>query len=88
MWQILKTVIHDGVTGIDGFTYDPLKCIGYPSTMLAILVYLSGGIVSLYKTGAIDYVQYGTGFAAIMGGLLAVAAGVAVKSHTEPQGGP
>ena len=85
MLALIKKVIHDGLTGIDGITYDPLKCIGYPSALLAVLVFLSGGIVSLYKTSGLDYIAFGTGFTAIMGGLLAIAAGVAVKSHTEPQ---
>lgn len=84
MWQLIKTVVHDGMTGIDGKTYDPLKCIGYPSTLAAIFVYLAGAIVSLVKNGALDYVTFGTGFAALMGGLLAVAAGISIKSKTEP----
>ena len=85
MLDLIKKVIHDGLTGIDGITYDPLKVIGYPSAILVINVYLLAGIVSLSKTGSLDYVAYGTGFTALMGGLLAIAAGVAVKSHTEPQ---
>ena len=84
MWQLIKTVIHDGMTGIDGKTYDPLKCIGYPSALAAIAIYLAGGVVSLVEHNSLDYITFGTGFAALMGGLLAVAAGVAVKSHTEP----
>lgn len=85
MLDLIKKVIHDGLTGIDGITYDPLKVIGYPSAMMAISVYLLAGITALCKNGALDYVAYGTGFTAISGGLLAIAAGVAVKSHTEPQ---
>ncbi len=85
MWQLFKTIIHDGVTCLDGKTYDSLKVIGYPSAILAISVYLAGAIVSLIKNGSLDYVTYGTGFTALMGGLLAIAAGVAVKSKTEPQ---
>ena len=85
MFNLIKKVIHDGLTGIDGITYDPLKCIGYPSVIFAVSVYLVAGIVALIKNGLFDYVAYGTGFTALMGGLLAIAAGVAVKSHTEPQ---
>lgn len=85
MLKTIKQIIKDGITCLDGITYDPLKCIGYPSALLAVIVYLAGGIVSLYRTGALDYIQFGTGFTALMGGLLAIAAGVAVKSKTEPQ---
>lgn len=84
MIALIKKIIHDGLTGIDGITYDPLKVIGYPSAIMAISVYLLAGIVALYKNGALDYVAYGTGFTALSGGLLAIAAGVAVKSRTEP----
>jgi hypothetical protein len=80
----LKKVIHDGLTCIDGITYDPLKVVGYPSAILSIAVYLTAAIVALIKNGVLDYIAYGTGFTALMGGLLAIAAGVAVKSHTEP----
>lgn len=85
MWKLLTRVIHDGLTGIDGITYDPLKVIGYPSAILAIIVYLSAGVVALVKNASFDYIAYGTGFTALAGGLLAIAAGVAVKSNTEPQ---
>lgn len=85
MLALIKKIIKDGLTCLDGVTYDPLKCIGYPSALLAVLVFLAGGLTSLYKTGVLDYIAFGTGFTAIMGGLLAIAAGVAVKSHTEPQ---
>lgn len=85
MFDLIKKVIHDGLTGIDGITYDPLKVIGYPSAMLAISVYLAGAVVALVKNGALDYLAYASGFTALMGGLMVIAAGVAVKSHTEPQ---
>lgn len=84
MITLIKKIIHDGLTGIDGITYDPLKVIGYPSAILSITVYLVAAVFTLVKNGALDYVAYGTGFTALMGGLLAIAAGVAVKSRTEP----
>jgi hypothetical protein len=83
MWPIIKKAIHDGVTCLDGETYDPLKLIGYPSFLMALLVYLAGGIASL-MAGKFDFVAFGGGFTALAGGLLAIAAGVAVKSKTEP----
>lgn len=85
MFDLIKKVIHDSLTGIDGKTYDPVKVIGYPSSILAIGVYLGSALFALHKSGTLDYVAYGTGFGLLMTGLLAIAAGVAVKSHTEPK---
>lgn len=85
MWQTLKSIIHDGVTCLDGKTYDPLKIIGYPSAVTTILIYLSGAVVQLVEKGTMDFMAFGAGFTGICTGLCALAAGVAVKSHTEPQ---
>lgn len=83
--HMVKKVWRDSLTGIDGVTYDGLKVAGYPATLGAILVYLANGAKLVFSpTGVLDYVAFGTGFMALCGALGLIAAGVAVKSKTEP----
>ena len=80
----IKKIFHDSFTGIDGVTYDALKITGYPSCVLAVLIYFANSIFISFTKGTFDYIAFGGGFVALMGALLAVGAGVAVKSKTEP----
>ena len=84
MWDWIRKLCSDSFTGIDGKTFDPLKIVGYPSCVLAVLIYFANSLYLSFSKGAFDYVAFGGGFAALMGALLAVGAGVAVKSKTEP----
>ena len=85
--NFIKKLFKDCFTGIDGESYDALKISGYPSCVLAVIIYLANSLYISFTKGVFDYIAFGTGFAALMGALLAVGAGVAVKSHTEPHVG-
>lgn len=84
MLKLFKVVVHDCCTGIDGVSYNPVRIIGYSSCALAMLVYFCNSVWMAFTKDVFDYIGFGTGFAAIMGGLLAVGAAEAVKVHTEP----
>lgn len=84
--ETLKQILIDSFTGLDGKSWDALKLIGYPSCLLAVIIFLANSVYLTFTKGTFDAVAFGGGFAGLMGGLLAVGAGVAVKSKTEPKG--
>ena len=83
----LRKVIKDSLTGIDGVTYDGAKVVGYPAWILAILVYIGSALkdVGFHASAALDYQGFATGISILCGGLMLIAAGVAVKHMTEPK---
>ena len=85
MFKLLNQVLRDAFTGIDGVSWDALKIVGYPSCAMAVTIYLANSVYLTFTKETFDYISFGAGFATLMGGLLAVAAGVAVKSDTEPK---
>lgn len=86
LWELAKKVVKDSLTGIDGVSYDGMKVVGYPSFIASVGVYLGNALKTMITGGTLDYVAFGTGFAALAGALGLIAAGVAVKGHTEPSG--
>jgi hypothetical protein len=75
--KLLKKVINDCFTGIDGETFDPARFLWFVG-IVAFLVFAS---IELYRTGKFDM----TNFAFAYSGLLAAgAAGVKIKESTEP----
>lgn len=77
MFSTIKTVISHCLTGPDGVTYDPSRVY----LAGAVLVFLGGACVGIWKTHALDYEAFGIGFGALLagGGL-----GISLKSKTEP----
>lgn len=88
MTMFIAKLIKDCMTGPDGLTFDPARVVGYPMSIAGFCVFFYASIKSVLATHAFDYVAFGTGFAAMMGGLLLVAGSVAAKNHTEPKDSP
>ncbi len=84
MLDLIKKILHDCSTGIDGVTYNPVRLIGYSSCIGAVTMFFANSIWMAFTKSTFDYVGFGTGFALIMGALLAVGAAEAVKTKTEP----
>jgi hypothetical protein len=76
--------IKDALTGIDGSTIDGLKLVGYPSFIVAFLVFLIITVKNAVTSNTFDPVSFGLGFSGLVASLGIIAAGVAIKSHTEP----
>ena len=74
----------DGLTGIDGRTFDGLKLCGYPAYAVSLFTYLGITIRDTLATNTFDPIAFGTGFALLTTSLGVIAAGVAIKRHTEP----
>ncbi|WP_020474575.1 hypothetical protein [Zavarzinella formosa] len=75
--MILASFIKDCLTGKDGESFD----IGRALWMAGALAFIGLSLYSLYRGGAFDPINWGTGYGAILGG---GGAGVAMKSKTEP----
>lgn len=78
-------VLRDLFTGIDGQTLDPARVIGYGSAIAGMAVFLFNSVWSVMHAGTFDAQGYGIGLGAVLGGVMAVGAGVGFKAHTEPQ---
>ena len=77
MFTFIKKILFDCISGIDGVTVDPARLY----LAGAVCVFLAGAAVVIFKTHALDFIAFGTGFGALMaGGGLAIA----IKSKTEP----
>lgn len=77
MIAIIKKVIHDCLTGVDGNTYDPARVYGG----MAVNVFLLNSMYAIYRGQPWGAVDFGTGFGLLMAGF---GAAVAWKSQTEP----
>lgn len=77
MFALIKRVIHDCLTGIDGVTYDPARVYGG----MAVIVFLANSMFALYRNQPWGPVDFGTGFGLLMAGF---GAAVAIKAKTEP----
>lgn len=77
--------IKDALTGIDGKSFDGLKLVGYPAFVVAFIVFLILTIKEAIANHTFDPVTFGLGFSGLVASLGIIAAGVAIKSHTEPQ---
>ena len=65
-------------TGIDGVTYDPARALWIIG--VAAFIGLSG--YEVYKTGHFDMLNFGIAYSGLLAG---GAAGVRIKSNTEPK---
>lgn len=87
MFAQLKKLIHDCLTENDGKSYCPFRVSGATLASTGIPTFVAAGIASLINHHGLDYVAFGTGFAAIMGGLGLLAGGVAFKARTDTNNG-
>lgn len=73
----MKEIIKHCLTGPDGVTYDPARVY----LAAAVLVFLGGACVVIWKTHSLDFQSFGLGFGSLLagGGL-----GIILKSKTEP----
>jgi len=65
-------------TGIDGETYDPARTLW----IVGVLIFLLFTGYEVYKSGHFDMINYGLAYSGLLAG---GAAGVRIKSATEPQ---
>lgn len=79
----LVKLVKDCLTENDGQSYDPFRVGGAALSTLGIPTFAAGGIMSIVKSGTLDYVAFGTGFGAMMAGLAVLAGGVAFKAKTD-----
>lgn len=85
MFATLKKLIHDCLTENDGQSFCPFRVGGFALSATSIPTFIICSIMSVHKTGTFDAVAFGTGFAAMMGGLAVLAGGVALKAKTDDQ---
>lgn len=79
MLSLIKKVIKDCLTGIDGETYDPARVAG----LFGIIVFLGLAVYAVVvKNQAWDPQSFGLGFGGLVTG---VGAGVLLKKSTEPK---
>lgn len=77
MWPAIKEIVQHCLTGPDGVTYDPARVY----LAGAVVVFLWGACVVVWKSHALDFQAFGIGFGALLagGGL-----GISLKAKTEP----
>lgn len=80
----MRDLIKMMMTGPDGETFDPARVIGYGTAVAGVAVFLVNSVVSVIHTHAFDPAAYGTGFAAVCAGVMAIGIGVGAKAHAEP----
>jgi hypothetical protein len=73
-----QTLVSDCLTGKDGESYD----VGRVLWIIGVLAFIGLSIYGLYRGGAFDPLNWGTGYGAILGG---GGAGIGMKSKTEPE---
>ena len=77
MWKLIKKILKDISTGVDGESYCCTRLYGH----FGVLTYLGLCISDFCVSHEFNYVQFGTGFAAIVAGQ---GAAIWAKRQTEP----
>ena len=77
-------ILKQMCTGIDGETADPARVIGYGSALAVVATYIFDSVWVVVHSGVFDPSAFGLGSSGVLAGILAVGAGVRVKSKTEP----
>lgn len=80
----MRRMIKSMMTGPDGSTFDAARVIGYGTAVAGVAVFLVNSVLSVAHTHAFDPQAYGTGFAAVCAGVMAIGIGVGAKAHAEP----
>lgn len=84
MNELLK-LLKDCLTENNGHSYCPFRVGGAALAGGGIPTFLGCTITAVLKTGQFDAVAFGTGFAAMFGGMAVLAGGVAMKARTDTQ---
>lgn len=82
----LKKLIHDCLTENDGTSYCPFRCGGAALSATGIPAFIANSVWAGFH-GHWDPMAFGTGFAAMFGGMSMLAAGVAFKARTDDHRG-
>lgn len=83
MFASISKLIKDCLTENDGKSYCPFRVSGASLSALGIPTFVAGGVMSIIKTGTLDYITFATGFGAMMTGLAVLAGGIALKARTD-----
>lgn len=82
MWEQIKRLVKDCLTENNGTSYCPFRVTGLVLAGGGIPTYIGAGILAAWQ-GHFDFVAFGTGFAAMLGGLGMLAGGIALKARTD-----
>ena len=82
---MMRQMIKEMMTGIDGESFDPARVIGYGSATLGVAVFLFNSVWAVMHANIFDPQAYGIGFGAVCAGIMAVGIGVGAKANTEPK---
>ena len=66
-------------------TFEPIRVVGIPSFFAGVVVYLVVTIMTVIREGHINWVEWSTGFTALMASLIALATAMRLKENTENQ---
>lgn len=83
MFASISKLIKDCLTENNGTSYCPFRVAGAALSTTGIPTFIAGGVVSIYKTGSLDYITFAGGFSAMLAGLAVLAGGIAMKAKTD-----
>lgn len=88
MWAMLKKLVKDCLTEMDGKTYCPFRVGGFALSSTGIPTFIALAVYTAVKSADhhFDMIGFGTAFGAMMTGLALLAGGVAVKAKGEASG--
>lgn len=82
MWHEFKKLLHDCLTENNGTSYCPFRVGGFALSAAGIPTFI-GCQVWATLHGEWHPMDFGSGFAAILGGMALLAGGVAIKARTD-----
>jgi hypothetical protein len=77
--NVTSRLIKDISTGVDGVSYD----VGRILLIVGAVAFIGLSIYAVIVSGTFDFMNYGVGYGAILGG---GGAGIGMKAKTEPSG--
>lgn len=80
----MRALLTQLFTGLDGVTLDPARVFGYGGAVLGVGTFVFNSVWAAVHGAAWDPQAYGVGLCAVLAGVCAVGAGVALKAKTEP----
>lgn len=87
MIATLKKLIKDCLTENDGASYCPFRVGGAVLSATGIPTFIGCTIYTVLQTHHFDMMSFGAAFAAIFGGMGALAGGVGWKARSDTPGG-